>query len=150
VAHLKGIMLATNLAWWTGLALCPFYAAPSALLLSTAIVARWTMVGHHVCHGGYNAQQSVGGVITGRFHRRSFALGLRKRVVDWLDWMRPEAWDVEHNNLHHYRLGEEGMEGDPDLVERNLLPVRSMKEAGAPHWRRLLQVGHVAAFSALR
>jgi hypothetical protein len=31
--------------------------------------------------------------------------------------MLPEAWNVEHNNLHHFRLGEEG---DPDLVERNL------------------------------
>ena len=31
--------------------------------------------------------------------------------------MLPEAWNVEHNNLHHYRLGESG---DPDLVERNL------------------------------
>ena len=31
--------------------------------------------------------------------------------------MLPEAWNVEHNNLHHYRTGEPG---DPDLVERNL------------------------------
>ena len=39
-----------------------------------------------------------------------------------LDWMLPEAWDVEHNNLHHYKLGE--TTGDPDLVERNMAPLR--------------------------
>ena len=39
------------------------------------------------------------------------------------DWMLPEAWNHEHNVLHHYRLGEVG---DPDLVENNLEFVRSM------------------------
>ena len=43
----------------------------------------------------------------------------------WTDWMLPEAWDVEHNHLHHYALGEEG---DPDLVERNIKIIRG--EAG--------------------
>jgi len=37
--------------------------------------------------------------------------------------MLPEAWNHEHNVLHHYRLGEVG---DPDLVEKNLEFVRSM------------------------
>ena len=27
----------------------------AAFLMSTAICARWTMVGYHTCHGGYNA-----------------------------------------------------------------------------------------------
>ena len=31
--------------------------------------------------------------------------------------MLPEAWNLEHNRLHHYHLGEIK---DPDLVERNL------------------------------
>jgi fatty acid desaturase len=44
-------------------------------------------------------------------------LGLANRIVDWLDWMQPEAWNVEHNRLHHYRLNEAK---DPDLVQRNL------------------------------
>ena len=35
--------------------------------------------------------------------------------------MLPEAWNLEHNVLHHYKLGEDG---DPDLVERNLEFVR--------------------------
>jgi len=39
-----------------------------------------------------------------------------RRLQDWFDWMLPEAWMVEHNQLHHFRLGEED---DPDLVERN-------------------------------
>ena len=43
---------------------------------------------------------------------------------DWLDWMLPEAWNVEHNNLHHYRLSESG---DPDLVERNLETMRDFQ-----------------------
>jgi hypothetical protein len=41
---------------------------------------------------------------------------LFKRATQWFDWMLPEAWNIEHNNLHHYRLGEKY---DPDLVERN-------------------------------
>jgi len=72
----------------------------------------WTMIGHHVCHGGYNRTDP-----SGRYSSRGFALGsLFRRVMDWFDWMLPEAWSVEHNNLHHYRLGEDA---DPDLLERN-------------------------------
>merc|ERR1711967_12730 len=62
---------------------------------------------------------------TGRFTSKGFAVGaLTNRVRDWFDWMLPEAWNVEHNNLHHFRLGEPG---DPDLVERNLETLRQMK-----------------------
>mmetsp|Transcript_37129 Transcript_37129/g.115341 ORF Transcript_37129/g.115341 Transcript_37129/m.115341 type:complete len:348 (-) Transcript_37129:13-1056(-) len=72
----------------------------------------WTMIGHHVCHGGYNRTDA-----SGRYSSRGFALGsLGQRIVDWFDWMLPEAWNVEHNQLHHYRLGEDA---DPDLLERN-------------------------------
>merc|ERR1712238_394059 len=38
-------------------------------------------------------------------------------------WMMTEAWNVEHNNRHHYCLGE--LE-DPDLVENNLKDMREM------------------------
>uniref|UniRef100_A0A061QP33 Fatty acid desaturase n=1 Tax=Tetraselmis sp. GSL018 TaxID=582737 RepID=A0A061QP33_9CHLO len=137
VGHLKTIITWSNVSWIVGLALCSFTPV-SSIFLSTAIFARWTMIGHHVCHGGYNQQQSKDGKITGRFHRRSFALGLRRRVTDWLDWMKPEAWDVEHNNLHHYKLGEKG---DPDLVERNFeSTIRSQKAKGVPVWLRFLQL----------
>ena len=40
-----------------------------------------------------------------RFHRSTFARGPVARFMDWCDWMLPEAWDVEHNALHHYELG---------------------------------------------
>jgi len=46
---------------------------------------------------------------------------LWRRGLDWFDWMLPEAWNVEHNQLHHYKLGEEK---DPDLVERNMAAIR--------------------------
>jgi len=39
--------------------------------------------------------------------------------------MLPEAWNVEHNSLHHYKLGEVG---DPDLVERSLAFLRDNKK----------------------
>ena len=49
---------------------------------------RWTMIGHHVCHGGYNKQDDG----TGRFTSHGFAIGsLKARVRDWLDWMLPEV-----------------------------------------------------------
>jgi fatty acid desaturase len=52
------------------------------------------------------------------FNSRGFALGsVAQRVKDWLDWMHPEAWNIEHNRFHHYRLNEDL---DPDLVQRNL------------------------------
>ena len=47
-----------------------------------------------------------------------------RAIAQWFDWMLPEAWNIEHNNLHHYRLGEQD---DPDLVERNLAFTRDLK-----------------------
>ena len=44
-------------------------------------------------------------------------------MFDWFDWMMPEAWNVEHNNRHHYCLSEID---DPDLVENNLKFLRSL------------------------
>jgi fatty acid desaturase len=38
--------------------------------------------------------------------------------------MLPEAWNIEHNRLHHYRLNESE---DPDLVQRNLDFLRDAK-----------------------
>ena len=118
VDHLNKILTWANAFYYGGLAV--LFATPlllpnmfaaiggvnpvAAFMMSTAICARWTMVGHHVCHGGYNTAQSEGGQVTGRFHRRTFAKGLQRRISDWMDWMMPEAWDVEHNHLHHYQV----------------------------------------------
>jgi len=98
------------------------------------------MIGHHICHGGYNRQDDpeLGG--TGRMTANGFAIGtLWRRARDWFDWMLPEAWNVEHNNLHHYRLGESG---DPDLVERNLELMRSFP---APRAVKYVAVAVLAA-----
>jgi fatty acid desaturase len=93
------------------------------------------MIGHHSCHGGYDK----GSVKSPRFNR-SFALGtLLKRAIDWFDWMLPEAWNHEHNNLHHYNLGEVT---DPDLVENNLQAVR---ESSTPLVWKYMKISFVMA-----
>jgi len=125
VKHLNKMLNWTYILYAIGLATAGFSVAAmpfgvnpiSAFCLSTAICMRWTMIGHHVCHGGYNAQVGIGH----RFHRSTFARGPVARFMDWCDWMLPEAWDVEHNALHHYELGEGS---DPDLLERNAHNVR--------------------------
>jgi fatty acid desaturase len=90
----------------------------SVLALSTWTLTRWVMIGHHVCHGGYDKCHP-----DKRFNRFFFAVGsMWRRFIDWLDWMLPEAWNVEHNNRHHYFLSEID---DPDLVEENLSVLRA-------------------------
>lgn len=89
--------------------------------LSTWTFSRWTMIAHHTCHGGYDKCHPN----KERWHRFKFAIGsFWRRFNDWFDWMMPEAWNVEHNNRHHYNLSE--LE-DPDLVENNLKELRDMK-----------------------
>jgi fatty acid desaturase len=83
----------------------------SAALISLGSTARWTIVTHHVSHGGLDKVPGV----PERYTSKGFAKG-RRRLVDWFDWMLPEAWHYEHNVLHHYHTNE-GL--DPDLVERN-------------------------------
>jgi len=92
----------------------------SVIALSTWTFSRWTMIAHHTCHGGYDKCHPQ----KGRWHRFKFAIGsLWRRICDWFDWMLPEAWNVEHNNRHHYNLSE--IE-DPDLVENNLSDLRDI------------------------
>jgi len=91
----------------------------SVIALSTWTYASWTMVAHHTCHGGYNR------VDAGKFNSRGFAIGnVVRRISDWGDWMLPEAWNIEHNRLHHYHTSEPL---DPDLVEHNLEFLRKME-----------------------
>lgn len=67
------------------------------MALSLWTFSRWTTIAHHTCHGGYNNADP-----TRFFNSKGFALGsLTKRASQWFDWMLPEAWNVEHNNLHH-------------------------------------------------
>ena len=115
--HFEKMLLWQRLCFWIGLITSCYMINPiSIFLISTGITARWTMIGHHVCHGGYDKLKGD------HLNRRKFALGNGwRRFVDWLDWMLPEAWNCEHNQLHHYQLGELA---DPDLVERNLVTIR--------------------------
>jgi len=54
------------------------------------------MVGHHVSHGGYNAQVGP----DNRFHRGKFGRGPARRFIDWLDWMLPEVL----TNVHSFAI----------------------------------------------
>lgn len=106
----------------------------SVLLISQGNVARWTIVMHHLSH---RALDNVPGAPENRKSKR-FAMGMR-RYIDWLDWMLPEAWHVEHDLLHHYRTGEPE---DPDRVTDSAATIR---EANLPRWAKY---GIVALFMA--
>ena len=131
--HLRKMVLWSNICGAVGIATMwmahPVGRLLSIIGLSTWTCTRWTMIGHHISHGGYNTVDDrkveyEWGHGTGRVHAAGFAVGsVYRRVRDWFDWMLPEAWNVEHNNLHHYRLSESG---DPDLVERNLELLRTI------------------------
>lgn len=121
-AHLRAIARAgqacTALGYATG------WIAPnplSAILLATGSSARWAIVMHHVAHRGLDRIPSV----PEKWRSTSFAQG-KRRWLDWLDWISPDAWRFEHNHLHHYHTGELL---DPDLVEHN---VEILREADVP------------------
>lgn len=122
VAHLHKIVMWSRFCSYFGAATCWIPMLPvqlmSIFLMSCGTMSRWTIIGHHVCHGGFDKVDT-----TKRYNRFTFAVGsVTKRAKDWLDWMLVEAWNMEHNQLHHYHLGETT---DPDLVEHNLAPLRS-------------------------
>ena len=99
VVHMKKMLSWTYVLYAIGLATAGIgmfgaFNPIAALCLSTAICMRWTMIGHHVCHGGYNAQ--VG--IENRFHRATFARGPVRRFMDWCDWMLPEVFQSLHSS----------------------------------------------------
>lgn len=121
VRHLNKMVMWSNICALVGLATMGWRVNPiSVIALSTWTFSRWTMIAHHTCHGGYDKCHPQ----KGRWHRFKFAIGsLWRRICDWFDWMLPEAWNVEHNNRHHYNLSE--IE-DPDLVENNLSDLRSI------------------------
>ena len=122
VRHLNKIVGWSNLCAAVGMLTMGFSVnLISIVALSTWTFSRWTMIAHHTCHGGYDKCHPN----KGRWHRFKFAIGsFWRRLADWFDWMMPEAWNVEHNNRHHYNLSEVE---DPDLVENNLSDLRDMK-----------------------
>lgn len=128
VRHLKKMVLWSNLCGLIGMLTMGLGVSilPIAAL-STFTFTRWTMIAHHTCHGGYDKVHP-----SKRWNRFRFAVGsLWNRMCDWFDWMMPEAWNVEHNNRHHYCLSE--LE-DPDLVENNLVDLREAPIPIALKW----------------
>jgi fatty acid desaturase len=101
----------------------------AALLISTGNVSRWANVTHPILHGGYDKVPNI----PERYTRKHYAKGAR-RFVDWLDWIKPDAWSYEHNIMHHYHLGEDA---DPDNVERNL---QWLIQSKVPMWLRYIIV----------
>ncbi|MFN4152891.1 MAG: fatty acid desaturase family protein, partial [Candidatus Sericytochromatia bacterium] len=88
----------------------------SPILISQGNVTRWGLVLHPISHKGYDKVPNI----PPKYTSKVFARGYR-RYIDWIDWIYPEAWDNEHNLLHHYHTGEAL---DPDLAERNIAVIR--------------------------
>jgi len=81
---------------------------------------RWVLM-HHIGHRAYDHVPNV----PARYTSKVFARGPR-RLIDWADWLTPEAWIYEHNVLHHARTAEES---DPDLIEKNTEMIRRYPKA---------------------
>lgn len=117
--HLRKIERYGKLATLFGyLTIWTFPNPITAFLLSLGQFTRW-LIAHHVMHRGYDKVPNI----PKRYTSKYFAKGNR-RFLDWFDWIMPEAWDYEHNILHHYHTGEHH---DPDLVERNSEFLRKSK-----------------------
>ena len=97
----------------------------AAVLIGLGNVTRWANVVHPILHGAYDKVPNV----PLEYTKRGFARG-KRRYVDWLDWIQPEAWEYEHNIMHHYHLGEDE---DPDNVERNM---QWLIQSKVPMWLR--------------
>lgn len=82
------------------------------LSFSMYLYINWLMLGHHIIHGAYND----------RYPGTSYASGF-SRVYQWMDWILPAAWRIEHNQQHHYFLNEDQ---DPDNVENNFRDFRKL------------------------
>ena len=84
----------------------------AAVLIGVGNVTRWADITHPILHGAYDKVPNI----PLKYKKKGYARGTR-RYVDWLDWIKPDAWEYEHNIMHHYHLGEDD---DPDNVEKNL------------------------------
>ncbi len=105
----------------------------SAYFISQGNVTRWTTIAHHITHRAYDKIEGI----PKHYTSKGFAKG-KRRYIDWLEWMLPEAWDKEHNDMHHYNLGEQA---DPDQVEYNTEDFRAIN---MPQWARYLFLGVMA------
>jgi fatty acid desaturase len=132
-AHLRRIERYGTLASLLGYSTAWVFPNPlTAFALSLGQITRW-LLAHHITHRGYDRVPGI----PPRYTSRVFARGWR-RYVDWFDWLLPEAWDHEHNVLHHYHTGEDA---DPDLAERNMESLRAMP---LPAWMKLSLIAVLA------
>ncbi len=114
--HLKKFERIGRAATLLGLATAWVPNPLSMCALSLGRSTRWIVM-HHVGHKGYDKVPGI----PKRYTAKMFGRG-KRRFLDWTDWMIPEAWNYEHNILHHGNTGETR---DPDLVERNTEWLRS-------------------------
>jgi fatty acid desaturase len=84
----------------------------AAVALGVANVSKWANTAHPILHGAYDKVPNIPKKYTKNGYSREM-----DRFFHWLDWIKPEAWEYEHNIMHHYHLGEVD---DPDNVEKNL------------------------------
>ncbi len=116
--HLRKIECYGRIATVLGLGTAWIFPNPiTAFLISLGQFTRW-LLAHHIMHKGYDKVPGI----PPRYTSRYFARGWR-RFIDWFDWLEPQAWDYEHNFLHHYHTGEEA---DPDLAERHTAFLRNL------------------------
>lgn len=106
----------------------------AATLIGVGNVSRWANVAHPILHGAYDKVPGI----PSKYTKAGFAKGNR-RYIDWLDWIKPDAWEFEHNIMHHYHLGEHD---DPDNVEANMEEFTKMN---IPMWTKYIFVYLLAA-----
>ena len=125
------ILLITYLNYSMGLSSYVFWAIGfvAAILIAVGNVSRWANTTHPILHGAYDKVPNI----PHRYTKDGFAHGSR-RWIDWLDWIKPDAWAYEHNIMHHYHLGEAD---DPDNVEKNL---EWLHVAKIPKWMKYATV----------
>jgi fatty acid desaturase len=121
--HLHDIVALNNVLFYTGF----FFSFLDAryifpwVLMGLSMSSHWTTVSHHVSHGGYTDASAAA---DNKYNRFTYGVKLRRRLIDWVDYILPEAWHCEHNIQHHYKLNEYN---DPDNVQNNLAFLRTLK-----------------------
>ncbi len=132
LTHLRRMARWGRMCSLVGLVAAGFFPNPLAWFgLGLGNFARWAIVAHHVIHRGLDKLPGT----PRHLHGRVFARGWR-RLIDWFDWMHPDAWHHEHDVLHHYRVGvgaAVARPGDPDVAEDNAFFLR---DSNLPSWAR--------------
>ncbi len=132
---LRSLAIACQVAVLAGLGLSIWGLNPlSPLLLALAASTRWMVLGHHLCHG---ALDGVPGV-PDHWQSSGYARGWR-RWLYWPDWIDPDAWHREHNQLHHAYTNEAA---DPDVPSRQSV---WLQQANWPLWCKSLVLLVIAA-----